>query len=123
MPRAKVGTDKIVERGTTFLSICVETKNAVLLLLSEGEDQLGTLAVAIPQSRKKLGAPLSSVFLGDRNVFVARALAERIAETRKKISLVSVSTNTVSENEVGPILLKLVEKVISGTKTKKEAEN
>jgi hypothetical protein len=123
MPRAKVGTDKIVERETTFLSICVETQNAVLLLLSEDEDQLGTLAVAIPQSRKKLGAPLSSVLLGDRNIFVARALAERIAETRKKISLVSVSTNTVSENEVGPILLKLVEKAINGTKTQKEAEN
>ena len=123
LPRAKVGTNKIVERETTFLSICVETQNAVLLLLSEEEDQLGTLAVAIPQSRKKLGAPLSSVFLGDRNVFVARAFAERIAETKNKISLVSVSTKTVRENEVGPILLKLVEKAINGTKNTKEAEN
>ena len=123
MPRAKVGTDKIVARGTSFLSICVETQNAVLLLLSEEEDQLGTLAVAIPQSRKKLGAPLSSVFLGDRNIFLARVLAERIAETRKKISLVSVSTKTVNEQEVGPILLKLAEKAINGTKTTNEAEN
>ena len=117
MPRAKVSMEKIVEGETPFLSICVETQNAVLLLLSEEEDHLGTLAVAIPQPRKKLGAPLSSVFLGDRNVFLARVLAERIAETRKKLSLVSVSTKTVDEPDVGPILLKLTEKAVSGMKT------
>ena len=123
MPRAKVGMEKIVEGETPFLSICVETQNAVLLLLSEEEDHLGTLAVAIPQPRKKLGAPLSSIFLGDRNIFLARVLAERIAETRKKLSLVSVSTKTVDEHSVGPILLKLAEKAVSGMKTPNEATN
>ena len=81
--------------------------------MSEGEDQLGTLAVAIPQTRKMVGPPLSSIILGDRNVIIARALAERLAEKTKKITLVSVFTKTFDEREVGPIFMKLLEKTIS----------
>jgi len=112
LSRAKIAHEKMIERETPFLSICLETKNASLILLSEGEDHLGTLAVAIPQTRKMVGPPLSSILLGDRNVIVARALAERLAEKTKKITLVSVFTKTFDEREVGPIFLKLLEKTI-----------
>jgi len=112
MSRAKIVQEKIVERDTPFLAIHLETKNASLILLSEGEDQLGTLAVAIPQTRKMVGPPLSSILLGDRNMMIARVLAERLAEKMKKIALVSVFTKTFGEREVGPIFLKLVEKTI-----------
>ncbi len=112
MSRAKFVQEKIIEKDTPFLAIYLETKNASLVLLSEGEDQLGTLAVAIPQARKMVGPPLSSVLLGDRNMMIARILAERLAERMKKIALVSVFSKTVSEREVGPIFLKLVEKTI-----------
>jgi hypothetical protein len=110
--RVKITQEKTIERGTPFLSICLETKNAGLILLSEGEDQLGTLAVAIPQTRKMVGPPLSSILLGDRNLMIARILAERLAEKMKKIILVSVFTKTFGEREVGPIFLKLLEKTI-----------
>jgi hypothetical protein len=100
------------ERDTIFLALYTETKNASLILLSEGEDRLGTLAVAMPQEQGMIGPPVSSILLGDRNVTIARVLAERLARTRNKIALVSVFTKTVSEREVGPILLKLVEKVV-----------
>jgi hypothetical protein len=112
MSRSKIVQEKIVERDTPFLAIHLETKNASLILLSEGEDQLGTLAVAIPQTRKMVGPPLSSILLGDRNMMIARVLAERLAEKMKKIALVSVFTKTFGEREVGPIFLKLVEKTI-----------
>ncbi len=112
MSRAKIVEEKMIERDTPFLSIYLETKNASLILLSEGEDQLGTLAVAIPQTRKMVGPPLSSILLGDRNMMIARVLAERLAEKMKKIALVSVFTKTFGEREVGPIFLKLVEKTI-----------
>ncbi len=112
MSRAKIVEEKMIERDTPFLSIYLETKNASLILLSEGEDQLGTLAVAIPQTRKMVGPPLSSILLGDRNMMIARVLAERLAEKMKKITLVSVFTKTFGEREVGPIFLKLVEKTI-----------
>jgi len=90
----------------------MEMKNASLLLLSEGEDQLGTLAVSIPQAQKMVGPPLSSVLLGDRNIMIARILAERLADKMKKIALVSVFAKTVDEREAGAIFLKLVEKTI-----------
>jgi len=112
MSRARVVQEKIMERDMPFLALYLETKNASLLLLSEGEDQLGTLAVAIPQARKMVGPPLSSVLLGDRNMMTARILAERLAEKMKKIALVSIFTKTVGEREAGPIFLKLVEKTI-----------
>lgn len=112
MSRAKVFQERIVEMDKPFLAVYVETKNASLALLSEEEDQLGTLAVAIPQTQKIVGPPLSSVLLGDRNIITARLLAERLAEKIKKIALVSVFIKTVDEREAGPILLKLFEKTV-----------
>ena len=110
MSRAKVVQEKIMENDKPFLALFLETKNASLVLLSESEDQLGTLAVALPQAPKMIGPPLSSILLGDRNTTIARILAERLAQKMKKIALVSVFTKTVNEREVGPIFLKLVEK-------------
>jgi hypothetical protein len=110
--RVKITQEKMIERDTSFLSIYLETKNAGLILLSEGADQLGTLAVAIPQTRKMVGPPLSSILLGDRNLIITRVLAEHLAEKMKKIILVSVFTKTFDEREAGPIFLKLVEKTI-----------
>lgn len=113
MARAKVVQEKIVEDDKAFLALFVETRNANLLLLSEGEDQLGTVAVALPQARKLIGPPLSSILLGDRNTMIARILAERLSQRTKKLALVSVFTKTVSEREAGPIFLKLIEKTAS----------
>jgi hypothetical protein len=119
MSRARIVQEKIVERDTAFLAIYLETKNASLVLLSEGEDQLGTLAVAIPQAQKMVGPPLSSVLLGDRNMIIARVLAERLAGKTKKIALVSVFSKTVSEREAGAIFLKLIKKTVKVEEAKK----
>jgi len=59
-----------------------------------------------------VGPPLSSVLLGDRNVMIARILAERLSEKMKKIALVSVFAKTVDEREAGTIFLKLFEKTV-----------
>jgi len=112
LSRAKIVKEEIVERDTTFFAVYIETKNANQLFLSEGEDKLGTLAIAIPQPQKLVGPPLSSILLGDRNLMIARVLAELLARNTKKIALVSVFTKTVSENEAAPILRKLMEKTL-----------
>lgn len=112
MSRARVVKEELEENGVLFFAVYLETRNASLVLLSEGEDQLGTLAVAIPQEQKMVGPPLSSILLGDRNVTTARVLAERLAKTMNKIALVSVFTKTVNESEAGPILLKLFKKIV-----------
>lgn len=121
MARAKVVREKIVENDTPFLALFLEMKNASLVILSEGEDQLGTLAVALPQAPRMIGPPLSSILLGDRNAMIARILAERLAQRTKKIALISVFTKTTNEREVGPIFLKLVEKTAGITRVSGES--
>ena len=118
LSRAKVTKEELVENDKTFYAVYLETKNANQLFLSEGEDKLGTLAVAMPQPDNLVGSPLSSVLLGDRNMMIARLFAELLSENTKKMSLVSVFTKSVNEKEAAPILRKLMDKVL--TKEDKE---
>ena len=119
MQRVKVIQEEIKQNETSFLALRLETKNANLILLSEGEDNLGTLAVAVPQKEKLLGQPLSSVLLGDRNMIITRVLAENLAQKTGKIALASVFAKTLAEKDAGPIFFKLFEKTL---KAKNEGE-
>ncbi len=112
MSPAKIVKEEMVERDASFFALHIETKNANQLFLSEGEDRLGTLAIALPQKEKLVGPPLSSILLGDRNLIIARILAEILAQNTKKIALVSVYTKTVNEQEAAPILRKLMDKTL-----------
>ncbi len=113
MQRARVFQEEIKEDETSFLALRLETTNANLILLSEGDDRLGTLAVAIPRKEKMLGPPTSSILLGDRNVIVARLFAERLAEKTGKIALTSVFAKTKTEKDMAPILIKLFDKTLA----------
>jgi len=112
LSRARIFKEELVERDTRFLAFYVETENANQLFLSEGEDKLGTLAVAIPQPEKLVYSLLSSILLGDRNMMISRVLAEHLAQKTKKICLVSVFIKSVCEQEAIPILKKLMENVL-----------
>lgn len=112
MPRVKLVEETTSEKDQLFLGLRLETRNANLVLLSEGEDQLGTLAAAVPQTQNMLGPPTSSVLLGDRNTIVARLLAERLAHQTGKIALASVFAKTMAEKDAGPIFLRLFDKVM-----------
>lgn len=112
MSQAEIIREEIKEGEASFSAVYIEMKNACLVLLSEGEDRLGTLAVSLPQRDRLLGPPLSSILFGDRNVTVARLLAERLAHLAKKLTLVSVYIKTIDEMEAGRTLLKLVERVL-----------
>lgn len=118
MSRAKIVREEIIEGDKTFFAVYIETENASQLFLSEGADKLGTLAVAMPQQQKLLGPPLSSVLLGDRNMMIARVLAELLAQKTNKIGLVSVFTKSVMEQEAVPILRKLLEKTLKKEENK-----
>jgi len=120
MQRARVVQEEIKENQIVFLALRLETKNANLVLMSEGEDQLGTLAVAVPQAQKMLGPPLSSILLGDRNTMTARLLAERLTEKTGKMALMSIFAKTVSERDAGPIFLRLFEKTVGKEENTKE---
>jgi hypothetical protein len=122
MQRAKVTQEEIKEKDAVFLSFYIETPNSSILLLSEGEDQLGTLAAAVPQAEKMLGPPVSSILLGDRNTIISRMLAERLAAKTGKIALTSVYLKATAEREAAPILLKLFDKTIKANEEGKQKE-
>ena len=112
MKRAKIVKEELVQGDTAFFTVYIETENANQLFFSEGEDRLGTLAVAVPQKQKLVGPPLSSVLLGDRNIMIARVLAEMVAQKTGKMGLVSVFLKSVSEQEAAPIFRELLEKTL-----------
>ena len=90
MERAKVIKEELLEKDTRFLAVYVEAKNSCMIMLSEKEDKLGTLAIAVPKPKDMVGAATSSVLLGDKNVISARMFAEYVASKKGKIALVSV---------------------------------
>lgn len=111
MERAKIVKEELVEQNLHFLAVYMETKNACLVLLSENEDKLGTLAIAVPKPKDMLGPALSSILLGDKNAISARMFAENLASRKTKIALVSIYLETVGEMQAQSILLRLMEKV------------
>src|SRR4030065_1179833 len=116
--RAKVIKEEIVEQDTRFLAVYLEANNSCLVLLSEREDKLGTLAIAVPKPKDLLGPVSSSVLLGDKNAVSARMFAADVAAKKGKIALVSVYLDKLSEMQAQTFFMHLIEKVM-----KKEAEN
>ena len=115
--RARVIKEELTEQDTRFLAVYVEAKNTCLVLLSESEDKLGTLAIAVPKPKDLLGPVQSSVLLGDKNVVSARMFAEHVAAKKGKIALVSVYLERLSEMQAQAYFMHLIEKVM-----KKEPE-
>lgn len=111
MERAKVVKEEILVENTRFLAVYVESKNSCLVLLSEKEDKLGTLAIAVPKPKDLLGPPSSSVLLGDKNVASARMFAENLAMIKNKIVLVSIYLETMDERQAQSAFRRLLEKV------------
>jgi len=112
MERAKVVKEEIFEQNTHFLAVYVEAKNSCLILLSENEDKLGTLAIAVPKSKDLIIPSSSSVLLGDKNAISARMFAEYVASRKGKIVLVSVYLEKIDEMQAQSIFMKLIEKVV-----------
>jgi len=83
-----------------------------MVLLSEKEDKLGTLAIAVPKPKDLLGPPSSSVLLGDKNGISARMFAEHLASVKEKIALVSVYLETMDERQAQLAFKRLLEKIL-----------
>lgn len=118
--RARVLKEELLDQDTRFLAVYVEVKNCCLVLLSEKEDKLGTLAIAVPRAKDLFGTASSSVLLGDRNVISARMFAEYVASKKGKIAMVSVYLEQLTEMQAQSFFMKLLEKV---TRVESEKEN
>jgi len=92
-----------------------------MVMLSEKEDKLGTMAIAVPKPKDTLGTVTSSVLLGDRNVISARMFAEYVASKKGKIAVVSVYLEKVSEVQAQEYFMNLIERVLKGESSKEPA--
>ena len=101
-----------------FLAVYVEAKNSCMIMLSENEDKLGTLAIAVPKPKDMIGSVTSSVLLGDKNVISARMFAEYVASKKGKIALVSVYLDKVGEMQAQAFFMHLVEKLMQAESQK-----
>jgi hypothetical protein len=118
MERAKVVKEELFEQNTHFLAVYVEAKNSCLIMLSEKEDKLGTLAIAVPRPKDLLGPVSSSVLLGERNAVSARMFAEYVASKKGKIALVSVYLDRLGEMQAQAFFMHLIEKVLQAESEK-----
>jgi hypothetical protein len=121
MERAKVVKEELFEQDTRFLAVYVETKNSCLIMLSEKEDKLGTMAIAVPKPPDLLGPVSSSVLVGDKNAVSARMFAEYVASQKGKIAMVSVYLDRLSEMQAQAFFLHLIEKVLRAESEKEAA--
>jgi len=121
MERAKVIKEELIEQDTRFLAVYVEAKNSCLIMLSEKEDRLGTLAVAIPKPKDLIGPVMSSVLLGDKHAVSARIFADYVASKKGKIAMVSVYLDKLSEMQAQAFFMHLLEKVLRAESEKEDA--
>jgi hypothetical protein len=112
LERAKVVKEELLEQDMRFLAVYVETKNSCLIMLSEKEDKLGTMAIAVPKPADLLGPVSSSVLVGDRNSVSARMFAEYVAAKKGKIAMVSVYLDKLGEMQAQAFFMHLIEKVL-----------
>ena len=119
MERANVIKEELTDKETRFLAVYVEAKNSCLILLSEKEDKLGTMAIAVPKANELLGLVSSSILLGDRNMISARMFAEYVAAKKGKIAMVSVYLDKFDEMQAQSFFMRLLEKVTQA-ESKKE---
>jgi len=82
----------IEKNGKVFRLSILELSNAFLAFFYEGSLKLGTLAIALP-GPGEIQVTTSSVLLGGKYLLSARALAERVAGSFKKMSLASVNVD------------------------------
>jgi hypothetical protein len=117
--RANIIKEELVEKECHFLAVYIEAKNSCLVLLSEKEDKIGTLAIAVPNPKDIIGPVSSSILMGDRNMISARLFAEHVAAKKKKIAVVSVYLDQLTELQAEAYFMKLLDKVLAVEKKHK----
>jgi len=110
--------EEIQQRDTRFLAVYVEAKNSIMIMLSEKEDRMGTMAIAVPKPRDMIGSVTSSVLMGDKHVISARMFAEYIAAKKGKIAVVSVYLDRAIEIQAQEFFMHLIDKVMKTDKQK-----
>lgn len=97
-------------RENNLVGLLILVKNGALILISEKEYLLGTLAISIPpmlNSNKSL-SHLLPIF-GFKNEILAKTISEKISSKIKKITVASIN---VKDEKSKDSVLKLVNKML-----------
>ena len=103
--------ESIEEAEKKYVARLFKLDNALLVFFDEETDfRLGTLAFGMPD----LGGMhhLSSVLLGEKNVSIARLLAERLSAFTKGMVLVSIHIASELDSTVVKHFVKIAETIV-----------
>jgi hypothetical protein len=112
LSKTKILREEIEEENIVYSALVIETKNGLIVLLSQGEENLGTLAVSLPKRKGMIGSPLSSILLGERNSIISRLFAEHLVKKTNKIVIVSVFMKDLDNKKSMRIFNNLLKKIL-----------
>jgi len=99
--------------GHLYTAVLLELPNACVAFISEGELRMGTLAIAMPPGKNHPPGSISAVVVGERFSFLTRLLAERLAISKGKITLLSLWAEG-TEAEIGSRAMEMLKKLLAG---------
>jgi len=107
---SRIVRKKVSREGLTIYLNYLEFENGCIVILSEGKERLGTVAVAIPAS---VGLPISQAVLGDKWAMSSRLIAEHLAKKTGKICIVSINMGAMRAGEFERTLISLIEDALA----------
>jgi len=104
-------TEEIEKQDFKFVVDFLNLENAIIAFFNEKDSvNLGTVAVAVPQYDSKVC--VSSILLGERNVLLTKTLAETLAHSYNKMTLVSTHFQEIKDHKIGALILRLAKKML-----------
>jgi hypothetical protein len=97
--------EETVEVGELQISVATgELANGSLVLVSDGEQRFGTIAVGVPSPFSEVSPVATSCIVGTRFQAEARAIADIAAQRLGGIVVVNLYLSREHEGEVGAVL-------------------
>jgi hypothetical protein len=97
--------EEIVEIGELQIAVAIgELANGSLVLVSDGEQRFGTIAVGVPSPFSEVSPVATSCVVGTRFQAEARAIADIAAQRLGGIVVVNLYLSREHEGEVGAVL-------------------
>ena len=97
--------ESVEAHGRKYTLIYLKLENSIILVFSEGDPKLGTIAMATSRE-------LSSVILGGRSIMLAKSMASYAAYRFETPILLSTNiSEEIDEMQVFDVFLKLLDKI------------
>ena len=92
-----------------------EFKNASLIFLTDSDNKMGTIAIAVPMKLNSVNRISSStipLMFGVKNEFITRAIAEKVANKTNRLSI-AITNFTSNIKDHYKILFDVINKILN----------